>query len=53
MKAISWEFQHALAIVDIDKKKIMKVMKKTCPERRKINLLKDQEVFLLKSNQGS
>ena len=41
MKAIPGEFQHALVIRDIDKRKIRKVMRKTCVERRKITLLKD------------
>ena len=40
MKAIPGEFQHALLIVDIDKKKIRKVVRKTCAGRRKICLLK-------------
>ena len=41
VKAIPGEFQHALVIADIDKKKIRKVVRKTCGERRKITLLKD------------
>ena len=41
MVAIPGRFQHALVIVDIDKKKIRKVVKKTCAEIRKISLLKD------------
>ena len=44
MKAIPGEFQHALVIVDIDKKKIRKVVRKTCVERRKISLLKDVKI---------
>ena len=44
MKAIPAEFQHALVIADIDKKKIMKVVRKTCVERRKITLLKDVKI---------
>ena len=38
------EFQHALVIADIDKRKIMKVVRKTCAERRRITLLKDVKV---------
>ena len=41
MKAIPGEFQHALVIADIDKRKIRKVVRKTCAERIKITLLKD------------
>ena len=41
VKAIPGEFQHALVIADIDKRKIRKVVIKTCTERRKISLLKD------------
>ena len=44
VKAISVEFQHALMIADIDKKKIWKVVRKTCTERRKITLLKDVKI---------
>ena len=44
MKAIPGEFQHALVIADIDKRKIRKVVRKTCAERRKITLLKDEEI---------
>ena len=40
MKSIHWEFRHALVIADIDKKKIRKVVRKTCAETRKISLLK-------------
>ena len=39
-KAIPEEFPHAIVIADIDKKKIRKVVRKTCAERRKISLLK-------------
>ena len=42
-KAIPSEFQHALVIADIDEKKIMKVVIKTCTERRKITLLKCED----------
>ena len=45
VKAISGEFQHALVIVDIDKKKMREVLKKTCAERRKIGLLKDVKIL--------
>ena len=44
MKAIPGEFQHALLKADIDKKKIRKVVRKTCAERRKITLLKDVKI---------
>ena len=37
MKAIPEEFQHALVVVDIGKKKIRNVVKKTCTEGRKIS----------------
>ena len=36
MKTITGEFQHALIVVDIDKRKIRKVVRKTCTGRRKI-----------------
>ena len=36
VKEISGEFQHALIIADIDKKKIRKAARKTYAERRKI-----------------
>ena len=42
--AIPVEFQHALMVADIDKKKIRKVVRKTCTERRKISLLKDVKI---------
>ena len=32
VKAIPVEFQHALVIADIDKRKIRKVLKKACAE---------------------
>ena len=44
VKAIPGEFQHALVIVDIGKKKIRKVVKKTCTERKNISLLKDVKI---------
>ena len=44
MKAIPGESQHALVIADIDKKKIRKVVRNTCAERRKITLLKDVKI---------
>ena len=34
VKAITGEFQNALVIADIDKRKIRKVVRKPCPERR-------------------
>ena len=39
-----WKFQNALVVVDIDKRKIRKVVKKTCVGRRKITLLKDVKI---------
>ena len=42
VKSIPEEFQHAL---DIDKRKIRKVVRKTCAERRKITLLKDVKIM--------
>ena len=36
VKAIAGEFQHALVVADIDKKKISNVVRKTCTERKKI-----------------
>ena len=44
VKAIPGEFQHALVIADIDKRKIGKVVRKTCAGRRKISLLKDVKI---------
>ena len=44
MKAITDVFQHALVIADIDKRKIRKVVRKTCAERRKITSLKDVKI---------
>ena len=44
MKAIHGEFLHALVIVDIDKRKIRKVVRKTYAERRQISLLKDVKI---------
>ena len=44
MKAIHGEFQHALVVADIDKRKIRNVVRKSCAERRKISLLKDLEI---------
>ena len=41
MKAIPGEFPHALVVADIDKKKIRKIVRMTCTERRNIGLLKD------------
>ena len=43
-KAIPGEFQHALVMADIDKRKIRNVVRKTCAERRKISLLKDMKI---------
>ena len=44
MKAIPGEFQHTLVIADMDKRKIRKVVRKTCAERRNISLLKDVKI---------
>ena len=44
VKAIPGEFQHALVVVDIDKKKIRNVERMTCAERRMISLLKDLKI---------
>ena len=44
VKAIPGEFQHALLIADIDKRKVNKVVRKTCAERGKITLLKDVKI---------
>ena len=44
VKAIPGEFQHALVIADIEKRKIRKVMRNTCAERRKITLLIDGKI---------
>ena len=38
VKAIPGKFIHALVIADIDKRKIKKVVEKTCAGRRKLNL---------------
>ena len=44
VKAIPGEFQHALVVVVIYKRKIRNVVRKTCAERRKITLLKDVKI---------
>ena len=44
VKAFPGEFQHALVITDIDKRKIRKEVRKTCGERRKISSLKDVKI---------
>ena len=36
MEVIPGEFQHALVIADIDKRKVRNVVRKTCAERRKM-----------------
>ena len=41
------EFQHALVIADIDKKKVKNVVRKTCAERKKISLLKDEKIRII------
>ena len=43
-KATPGEFQHALVIADIHKQKMRKVVRMTCPERRKISLQKDVKI---------
>ena len=43
VKIMTVDFQHALVIANIDKK-IRKVVRKTCAERRKITLLKDVKI---------
>ena len=40
MKAIPGKYQHMSVMADIGKRKISKVVRKTCAERRKISLLK-------------
>ena len=44
VKPIPGEFQHALVVADIDKKKIRNIVKKTCTGGRKISLLKDEKI---------
>ena len=44
VKANPVEFQHALVVADIDKKKIRYVVRKTCAEKRKIRLVKDVKI---------
>ena len=44
VKAMREAFQHALVETDIDKRKIRKVVRKTCAERRKITLVKDVKI---------
>ena len=44
MKVIPGEFQYASVIAKIDKRKIRKVLRKTCAVRRKIALLKDVKI---------
>ena len=44
MKAIPEEFQDALVISDIDKKKTRKAVNKTCAVKIKISLLKDVKI---------
>ena len=43
VKEIPMEFQHVLVIADIDKK-IRKIVRKTCNERREISLLRDVKI---------
>ena len=45
VKAIPGEYQHALVVADIDKRKIRNVVRKTRVERRKISLLKDLKMW--------
>ena len=44
MQAIPGEFQHALLVADIDKRKLRNVVRKMHIERRKITLLKDLKI---------
>ena len=37
-------YQHASVIADVDKRKIRKVVRKTCDERRKIGLMKGVKI---------
>ena len=47
VKAIPWEFQHALVVADIDRKKIRNVVKNTCTEKKYMlaERFEDQEVI--------
>ena len=40
------EFWHALVVADIDKMKMMNVVRKTCTERRRMSLLKISRKYL-------
>ena len=42
MKAIPGEFLHELVMAGVGKSKILNVVRKTCIDRRKISLLKDE-----------
>ena len=44
VKATPVEFQHALVMADIEKKKIRKVVRKSCIDRR-ISLLMDVKIW--------
>ena len=44
MKATPGEFQHALVIADIDKRKIRKVVRKAYAESRNIIFLNDVKI---------
>ena len=44
MRATPGEFQCALVVADIGKKKIKNVVRKACSEKRKISLLKDLKI---------
>ena len=44
VRSICGEFQHALVVADMDKMKVRNVVRKTCTERRKINLLNDLKI---------
>ena len=44
VKVIPGEFQHALVIADINKRKTRKVVRKTCAERGKISMLKEKKI---------
>ena len=44
VRAIPGEFQHALVVEDMDKRKIRIVVRKTCAERRRLILLNDVKI---------
>ena len=50
VKVILGDYQCALVVADIEKKKIMNVVRKTCTVKRKINLLKDLKIGMQRSS---